>query len=41
MDKINPLFTATATAVGGRNGHVVGAKTPTGGSNPSLSARLI
>ena len=21
MDKINPLFTATATAVGGRNGH--------------------
>src|SRR4249920_2165258 len=21
MDKINPLFTATATAIGGRNGH--------------------
>ena len=25
MDKINPLFTATATAVGGRNGHSAAA----------------
>ncbi|HYF05994.1 MAG TPA: Ohr family peroxiredoxin, partial [Acetobacteraceae bacterium] len=25
MDKINPLFTATATATGGRNGHTAAA----------------
>ena len=33
MDKINPLFTATATATGGRNGH-------TQASDGSLSADL-